>query len=222
MHLSSVRNTLTRSVELPDELDVSEADPRIGVFVCNCGINIAGVVDVAAVEEYARSLPGVVYAGQNLFTCSQDSQDQMKEIIKEQELNRIVVAACTPKTHEAIFMDTLRACGLNKYLFEMANIRNQGSWVHADEAEEATRKSKDLVRMAVARSATLEPLSEKTISVVQKALVIGGGVAGMHAALGMAEQGFEVFLVEKEEKLGGMANHLKAVIEGDPIKALSG
>ncbi len=218
MHLSSARNTLTRTVELPEEVDVSEADPRIGVFVCNCGINISGVVDVTAVEEYARSLPGVVYAGQNLFTCSQDAQDQMKELIKEHGLNRIVVAACTPKTHEAIFMDTLRDCGLNKYLFEMANIRNQGSWVHADKADEATHKSKDLVRMAVARSATLKPLNEKTIPVIQKALVIGGGVSGMHAALGLAEQGFEVFLVEKEDKLGGMANHLKAVIEGDPIQ----
>jgi len=218
MHLSQARNTLTRTVELPQEVDVSEADPRIGVFVCNCGINISGVVDVAAVEEYARSLPGVVYASQNLFTCSQDSQDQMKEIIKEQELNRVVVAACSPKTHEAIFMDTLQATGLNKYLFEMANIRNQGSWVHANEKDEATDKAKDLVRMAVARSATLEPLSEKTISVIQKALVIGGGVSGMHAALGMAEQGYEVFLVEKEERLGGMANQLKAVIEGDPIR----
>jgi len=142
----------------------------------------------------------------------------MKEIIKEQELNRVVVAACSPKTHEAIFMDTLQATGLNKYLFEMANIRNQGSWVHANEKDEATDKAKDLVRMAVARSATLEPLSEKTISVIQKALVIGGGVSGMHAALGMAEQGYEVFLVEKEERLGGMANQLKAVIEGDPIR----
>jgi len=218
MHLSEVRNTLTRSVELPEEVDVSGVEPRIGVFVCNCGINISGVVDVAAVEAYSRSLPGVVYAGQNLFTCSQDSQDQMKEIIKEHDINRIVVAACTPKTHEAIFMDTLRASGLNKYLFEMANIRNQGSWVHADEADQATAKSKDLVRMAVARSARLEPLREKTIPVIQKALVIGGGVSGMHAALGMAEQGYEVFLVEKEERLGGMANHLKAVIEGDPVR----
>jgi len=218
MHLTAARNTLTRSVELPEELDVSMADPRIGVFVCNCGINIAGVVDVAAVEEYARSLPGVVYAGQNLFTCSQDSQDQMKVIIKEQGLNRIVVAACTPKTHEAIFMDTLRASGLNKYLFEMANIRNQGSWVHAEEAAEATRKSRDLVRMAVARASSLKPLQEKTIAVIQKALVIGGGVAGMNAALGLAGQGFEVFLVEKENRLGGMANHLKATIEGAEIK----
>ena len=216
--LAAARNTLTRTVELPDEIDVSETEPRIGVFVCNCGINIAGVVDVAAVEEYAKSLPYVTYVTQNLFTCSQDSQDQMKEIIKEQNLNRIVVAACTPKTHEAIFMDTLRECGLNKYLFEMANIRNQGSWVHAKEAEKATEKSKDLVRMAVARAATLNPLGEKTIPVIQKALVVGGGIAGMNAALGLADQGYEVYLVEKENSLGGMASSLKATIEGAQIQ----
>ena len=216
--LAAARNTLTRTVELPEEIDVSEEVPRIGVFVCNCGINIAGVVDVAAVEEYAKSLPYVTYVTQNLFTCSQDSQDQMKEIIKEQNLNRIVVAACTPKTHEAIFMDTLRECGLNKYLFEMANIRNQGSWVHAKETAEVTEKSKDLVRMAVARAATLNPLGEKTIPVNQKALVVGGGIAGMNASLGLADQGYEVFLVEKENQLGGMANNLKATIEGAQIQ----
>ncbi len=209
---------MTRSVDLPEEIDVSDAEPRIGVFVCNCGINISGVVDVAAVEAYAETLPYVTYVGQNLFTCSQDSQGQMKEIIKEQNLNRIVVAACTPKTHEAIFMDTMRECGLNKYLFEMANIRNQGSWVHAKQAEEATEKSKDLVRMAVARVATLHPLQEKTIPVIQKAMVVGGGIAGMNAALGLADQGYEVFLVEKENRLGGMANQLKATIEGAEIQ----
>jgi len=138
----------------------------------------------------------------------------MKDIIKEHRLNRIVVAACTPKTHEAIFMDTLKACGLNKYLFEMANIRNQGSWVHSDTPKKVTEKAKHLVRMAVARAATLHPLNEKKIPVVQRALVIGGGVAGMNAALGLADQGFPVVLVEKEEKLGGMANRLIATIEG--------
>ncbi|MFC1878135.1 FAD-dependent oxidoreductase, partial [Thermodesulfobacteriota bacterium] len=216
--LAAARNTLTRTVDLPEEIDLNDAEPRIGVFVCNCGINISGVVDVAAVEAYAETLPYVTYVGQNLFTCSQDSQDQMKEIIKEQNLNRIVVAACTPKTHEAIFMDTMRECGLNKYLFEMANIRNQGSWVHAKEAEEATEKSKDLVRMAVARVATLHPLTEKTIPVIQKAMVVGGGIAGMNAALGLADQGYEVFLVEKENRLGGMATQLKATIEGAEIQ----
>ena len=215
--LSEARNTCTKTVEIPAEIDLTGQEPRIGVFVCNCGVNIAGVVDVNVVEEYAKTLPFVKYAGQNLFTCSQDSQENMKEIIKEHRLNRIVVAACTPKTHEAIFMDTLKACGLNKYLFEMANIRNQGSWVHSDAPEKASEKAKHLVRMAVARAATLHPLSEKKIPVVQRALVIGGGVAGMNAALGLADQGFPVVLVEKEEKLGGMANRLTATIEGQDV-----
>jgi heterodisulfide reductase subunit A-like polyferredoxin len=215
--LSQARNTCTKSVEIPDEIDLTGQKPRIGVFVCNCGVNIAGVVDVNVVEEYAKTLPYVTYAGQNLFTCSQDSQELMKDIIKEHGLNRIVVAACTPKTHEAIFMDTLKACGLNKYLFEMANIRNQGSWVHSDAPKKASEKAKHLVRMAVARAATLHPLSEKKIPVVQRALVIGGGVAGMNAALGLADQGFPVVLVEKEEKLGGMANRLTTTIEGQDV-----
>ena len=215
--LSEARNTCTKTVEIPAEIDLTGQEPRIGVFVCNCGVNIAGVVDVNVVEEYAKTLPYVKYAGQNLFTCSQDSQELMKDIIKEHRLNRIVVAACTPKTHEAIFMDTLKACGLNKYLFEMANIRNQGSWVHSDAPEKASEKAKHLVRMAVARAVTLHPLSEKKIPVVQRALVIGGGVAGMNAALGLADQGFPVVLVEKEEKLGGMANRLIATIEGQDV-----
>jgi heterodisulfide reductase subunit A-like polyferredoxin len=215
--LNAVRNTRTVSVEIPEEIDVTGQEPRVGVFVCNCGINIAGVVDVNGVQEYAKTLPYVAYAGQNLFTCSQDSQEQMKEIIKENSLNRIVVAACTPKTHEAIFMDTLEACGLNKYLFEMANIRNQGSWVHSDAPEKATEKAKHLIRMAVARAGTLHPLHEKKIPVIQRALVIGGGVAGMNAALGLADQGFPVVLVEKEKALGGMANRLTTTIEGRDI-----
>ena len=215
--LNEARNTLTKSVELPEEIDLTGEAPRIGVFVCNCGVNIAGVVDVGVVEAYAKTLPHVVYARQNLFTCSQDSQEEMKEIIKEHRLNRIVVAACTPKTHEGIFMDTLEACGINKYLFEMANIRNQDSWVHSDDPEKASGKAKHLVKMAVARAATLHPLHEKKIPVVRRALVIGGGVAGMNAALGLADQGFPVVLVEKEEKLGGMANRLTATIEGADV-----
>ena len=216
--LNEVRNTLTKSVEIPDEIDLTGQEPRVGVFVCNCGVNIAGVVDVKDVEEYAKTLPNVVYTTQNLFTCSQDSQDQMKEIIKEHQLNRIVVAACSPKTHEVIFMETIEACGLNKYLFEMANIRNQDSWVHSNAPEKASEKAKKLMRMSVARAATLNPLSEKKIEVIQRGLVIGGGVAGMNAALGIADQGFEVVLVEKEEKLGGMANRLTATIEGADIR----
>jgi heterodisulfide reductase subunit A-like polyferredoxin len=217
-YMADARGTRVKQVEVPDEIDVS-GEPRIGVFVCDCGINIAGIVDVPGVREYATTLPGVVYAGENLFTCSQDAQDQMKEIIKENRLNRIVVSSCTPKTHEPIFMDTLEKCGLNKYLFEMANIRNQNSWVHSDSPEKATQKAKDLVRMSVARAASLKPLHERQIPVTYRALVVGGGVAGMTAAIGLADQGFEVVLVEKETELGGLANRLTRTIEGADIQA---
>jgi heterodisulfide reductase subunit A-like polyferredoxin len=215
--LNSARNTLTRSVEIPEEIDVSDEEARVGVFVCNCGVNISSVVDVKGVTEYAKTLPHVVHAQENLFTCSQDSLVQMKEVIKEHKLNRVVVAACTPKTHEPIFQDTMESCGLNKYLFEMANIRNQDSWVHSEAAETATDKASDLVRMSVARATTLHPLQEKKIPVVQKGLVIGGGISGLNAALGLADQGYEVVLIEKEAKLGGLANRLTATIEGADI-----
>jgi heterodisulfide reductase subunit A-like polyferredoxin len=215
--LGTARNTLTRSVEIPQEIDVSDQEARVGVFVCNCGVNISSVVDVKGVTEYAKTLPNVVYAQENLFTCSQDSKDKMKDIIKEHRLNRVVVAACSPKTHEPIFQDTMESCGLNKYLFEMANIRNQDSWVHSETADTASGKAKDLVRMSVARAETLHPLQEKKIPVVPKGLVIGGGVAGMNAALGLADQGYEVFLIEKEAELGGLAKQLTATIEGANI-----
>jgi heterodisulfide reductase subunit A-like polyferredoxin len=216
--LAAGRDTLARSVELPDEQDVGGAEPRIGVFVCSCGVNIAGVVDVKGVREYALGLPHVVYSGNNLFTCSQDSQELMKQAIREHRLNRVVVAACSPKTHEGIFMDTLEATGLNKYLVEMANIRNQDSWVHSQAPLRATAKAKQLVSMAVARAATLNPLREKIIPVNPRGLVIGGGVAGMNAALAIADQGYEVVLVEKEERLGGQAGRLHATIEGWDIR----
>nr|MBC8417288.1 CoB--CoM heterodisulfide reductase iron-sulfur subunit A family protein [Desulfobacterales bacterium] len=159
-----------------------------------------------------------VYTGENLFTCSQDTQEQMKDVIEEHKLNRLVVAACTPKTHEGIFMDTLESCGINKYLFEMANIRNQDSWIHSDDPNAATEKAKELVRMAVARASTLHPLQEKKITIIQRALVVGGGVAGMNAALGLADQGFEVVLIEKEQQLGGLASRLTSTIEGASVK----
>ncbi len=217
--LAPARNTCTRTLDLPKEIEVKDEEPRIGVYVCNCGINIAGVVDVAAAEEFARSLPYVVFARQNLFSCSQDSLEVMKENIREHRLNRVVVAACTPKTHEGIFMDTLQSCGLNKYLLEMANIRNQDSWVHSGNPQEATSKALELIRMAVSRVGTLYPLQEKVIPVNQRALIIGGGVAGMNAALGLADQGYEVVVIEKEAQLGGMANRLTFTIEGDDVQA---
>ncbi len=217
--LAQARGSETESIQVPDEIDISGQEPRIGVFVCNCGINIGGVVDVPAVREYAQTLPYVAFADENLFTCSQDTQDKIKEVIKEHDLNRVVVASCSPKTHEPMFMETLEACGLNKYLFEMANIRNQDSWVHSQTKEQATAKAKDLVRMSVARAGALVPLKEKVIKVNRRALVIGGGIAGLNAALGLGNQGFEVVVVEKEKHLGGMATRLHHTIEGGDIRA---
>ena len=206
--LSDSRWTLTKTRELPAEIDVKGEPARIGVFVCCCGSNIAGFVDVPAVVKFAKTLPHVVYAEQNLFSCSQDTQSQISSIIKEHRLNRVVVAACTPKTHEPLFQETLTNGGLNKYLFEMANIRNQCSWVHKDDMQRATEKSKDLLQMAVAKVALHESLVEPRMKINQAALVIGGGVAGMTAAKTLAVQGYKTFLVEKSERLGGQARKL--------------
>jgi len=216
--LSSARGTETLSVEIPEERDVSNEPPKIGVFVCNCGTNIGGIVDVPAVAEYASTLPFVAHVDQNLFTCSQDTQDRMRDVIKEAGLNRVVVAACSPMTHEPLFQETLLACGLNKQLFEMANIRNQNSWVHSSDPAAATDKAKDLIRMAVARAALLKPLMAKRIPVNKRALVVGGGVAGMTAALGLGDQGFDVVLVEKETQLGGFSRELTQTIDGSNIQ----
>ncbi len=218
MKLAAARHTCTKTVNMPDQRDVLGEEPRVGVFICKCGINIAGIIDTEALETYTNSLPNVVYVGENLFTCSQDTQVSIKDLIDEHQLNRVVVASCTPKTHEGIFMDTLEEAGLNKYLFEMANIRNQGSWMHYHEPEKATLKAKDLIRMAVARVTTLGPLHDKTISVIDKALVIGGGIAGMNAAKGLADQGYHVTLLEKENQLGGLGNRLYHTIEGDDVQ----
>jgi len=201
--IADQRGTLAVVKEFPPEIDVSEQEPRIGVFVCHCGINIGGVVNVPEVVEYAKTLPNVVYAEHNLYTCSSDTQERIKEMIKEHNLNRVVVASCTPRTHEPLFQNTIREAGLNKYLFEMANIRDQCSWIHMHEPEKATEKAKDLVRMAVAKARLLEPLKTSHLPVNQSVLVIGGGVAGMTAALEVAEQGFDVYLIEREAQLGG-------------------
>jgi len=215
--LSSARGSLVKERTYPAERDVSSEEARIGVFVCNCGTNIGGIVDVPAVAEYARTLPGVTYVEENLFTCSQDTQDKMKEAIEREGLNRVVVAACTPRTHEELFQETLKDAGLNKYLFEMSNIRNQCSWVHSKERGEATNKSKDLVRMAVARAQLIQPLPQPTVPVDSRALVIGGGVAGMGAALGLADQGFHVYLIEQSGQLGGHALNLSRTWRGDNV-----
>jgi heterodisulfide reductase subunit A-like polyferredoxin len=216
--LAAARGEQVRVKQLPPELDVTGEPPRIGVFVCNCGINIGGVADVPAVREYARGLPYVVHVEDNLFTCSQDTQDKMKEVIREKGLNRVVVASCSPRTHEPLFQETIREAGLNKYLFEMANIRDQDTWVHMNEPRRATAKARDLVRMAVAKAACIEPLHQVSMPVHQSALVIGGGVAGMEAALGLADQGFEVCLVERGDELGGNARWLRHAWDGGAVQ----
>jgi heterodisulfide reductase subunit A-like polyferredoxin len=215
--LSEARNTLTKSKEVIKERDIRGERPRIGVFVCHCGINISGVVDVKAVMEYAKTLPYVEYAATNLYSCSQDTQSAMAQVIQTNNLNRIVVAACTPKTHEALFQETLVSAGLNRYLFEMTNIRNQDSWVHKDDPEKATEKAKDLVRMAVAKVALMEALQEAELSINQKALVIGGGISGMTAARTLSRQGYEVCLVERSNDLGGQALKLFQTWKGEKV-----
>ncbi|MBN2602500.1 MAG: CoB--CoM heterodisulfide reductase iron-sulfur subunit A family protein, partial [Candidatus Thermoplasmatota archaeon] len=210
--ISDVRGTKIIEKKYPEEKDVSNDVPRIGVFVCHCGINIAGVVDVKKVVESAKKLPHVVYADDSTYTCSQDSNEKIKEKIKELGLNRIVIASCTPRTHEPLFQDTLREAGLNPHLFEMANIRDQNSWVHKNNPREATEKAIDSMRMAVAKAADLSSIHHTKIPVVNRALVIGGGIAGMHSALSIGDQGFEVFLLERESVLGG---HLRDIYIGD-------
>jgi len=217
--LSDARGTQVQEQVLPAELDLSGQEPRIGVFVCNCGINIGSVVDVKELVGYAATLPHVVFTTENLFTCSQDTQEKLKSVIEEERLNRIVVAACSPRTHESLFRETLKACGINKYLFDMANIRDQDSWVHQKEPARATEKAKDLVRMAVARAACLQPLLERPLEIKQRGVVIGGGIAGLNAALSLAGQGFEAVLIEKEKELGGMALSLQHTIEGMDVQA---
>jgi len=219
--IASERGKLTVAKEYPPERDVSGEEPRIGVFVCHCGINIGGVVNVPEVVEYVKKLHNVVYAEHNLYTCSQDTQKGIRERIKEHNLNRVIVASCTPRTHEPLFRETVREAGLNIYLFEMANIRDQCSWVHMHEPREATEKAKDLVSAAVAKARLLKPLPKPMIKVVPKGLVIGGGLSGMVASLELAKQGFEVHLVEKDKELGGYARKIHYLLGSeDPQERL--
>ncbi len=213
--LKDSRGALITPKLYPNERAVAGEEPRIGVFVCHCGTNIAGVVNVPSVVEYAKTLPDVVYVENNLYTCSNDTQERIKQIINEHRLNRVVVASCTPRTHEPLFRNTLREVGLNPYLFEMANIRDQCSWVHMHEPEAATEKSKDLVRMAVAKARLLEPLSRRSVKINKSALVIGGGLSGMTAALTIADQGFDTYVVEKEKELGGNLRHIHYLLNGE-------
>ena len=213
--LKDEKGSLITIKEFPPEIDVEGQEPRIGVFVCHCGTNIGGVVNVPGVVEYAKTLPNVVYADDNLFTCSNDTQEIIKEKIKEHNLNRVVVASCTPRTHEPLFRHTIREAGLNPYLFEMANIRDQCSWIHMHEPEKATEKSKDLVRMTVAKSRLLEPLQKISVPIIKSALVIGGGLSGMTSAVELANQGFDVYLVEKEKELGGNLRRIHYLVTGE-------
>jgi heterodisulfide reductase subunit A len=217
--LADARDTLTVEREFPPERDVADEEPRIGVFVCQCGINIGSVVRVPSVAEYAKALPYVVYTEDNLYTCSQDTQDHIREMISEHNLNRIVVASCSPRTHEPLFQQTLREAGLNAHLFEMANIRDQCSWIHMNQPDEATEKARALVRMAVAKVALVEPLATAELDVTASALVVGGGLAGMTTALAIAEQGFGVTLIEREKRLGGNLNNLRHTFAEPDVKA---
>lgn len=216
--LGEARGTEAVKKELPPERDLSGEQPRIGVFVCHCGINIAGTVNVDAVVEAAKKLPGVAYATNTIYACAQDNQDVIKQTVKDNNLNRIVIASCTPRTHEPLFQETIRDAGLNKYLFDLADIREQCSWCHMGHKEEATQKATQIVKMAVAKSRLQEPIKTDTVGVTPSCLIIGGGVAGMTAALSLASQGFEVHVVEKENDLGGLARNLHRTLEGNDVR----
>jgi heterodisulfide reductase subunit A len=213
-----------REAEVAIPMGRNDEEPRIGIFVCHCGTNIGGVVDVPSVAEYAKTLPNVVYAEDNLFTCSDATQQQISDMIKEHHLNRVIVASCTPRTHEPLFQETVMEAGLNPYLFEMANIREHCSWVHKNEQEEATEKSKELIKMAVAKSARLKEVDRQTFDLKHTAAVIGGGITGMQAAIRLARCGIETHLLEKEAELGGRIRELNklSISDADPKALLEG
>lgn len=217
--LSPARGSLVRTKSYPPERDVTDEPPRVGIFICHCGSNIASVVDVNRVVHLSKDLPYVVFAENAVYACAEDSQDRIKSVIAEHRLNRVIVASCTPRTHEPIFRDTLRDAGLNPYLLEMANIRDQCSWVHSSDPEKATEKSAALVRMIAGRAAKLVPLKEQTAPVNNNALVIGGGIAGMTAALALADQGFPVHLVEKSAELGGTCSRIYKTLDRKDVQA---
>jgi heterodisulfide reductase subunit A len=213
------RGKLAKGRIYPPERDVSQEEPRIGVFVCHCGANIGRVVDVPSVVEYTKTLPNVVYAQEQLFSCATNCAKEITDMTKEKGLNRVIIAACSPRTLDPLFRDTIREAGLNQYYYDLANIREHCSWVHAKEKEEATEKAKDIIRMSVARAALLEPLQEIDLSIHKAALVVGGGIAGMTCALSIAKQGHEVYLVEREGELGGNARRIYHTLEGLDVQA---
>jgi len=213
------RGNLARERIYPAERDVTQEEPRVGVYVCHCGANIGRVVDVPATVEYAQNLPNVCHAEESLFICSTDAAERLANSIREKGLNRVVVAACTPRTHEPLFRDTLREAGINQYFYDMANIREHCSWVHSKEKEDATQKAQDIIRMSVARANHLEPLQEFDLPVNKTALVVGGGISGMTSALSVVDQGHEVHLVEKDSDLGGMARRIQYTLEGMDVQS---
>ena len=219
--LASVRNTMVSEKVYPDERSGPDEPPKIGVFVCHCGKNIGAVVDVQEVKKYADTLADVLVVEDNLYSCSQDTQALIRETVIKHKLNRIVVAACTPRTHESLFQDTIREAGLNKCLVEMVNIRDQCSWVHMHQKGAATEKAKELIRMGVAKARLIQPLSDAVIGVIPKGLIVGGGLSGMTAALSLVRQGFECYLIERSSDLGGNLRHTYFTLDGsDPQKHL--
>jgi heterodisulfide reductase subunit A len=213
------RGNLAKERVYAEEKDVSKEEPSIGVFVCHCGANIGRIVNVPETVEYCKTLPNVVYAQEQLFSCATNSAKEITDMIKEKGLNRVVIAACSPRTLEPLFRDTVREAGINQYFCEMANIREHDSWVHSKEKEEATEKAKDIIRMSVARACHLEPLQEFDLPVNKAAMVVGGGVAGMNCALSIANQGHEVHLVEKAKELGGKVRRVYSTLDGLDVQA---
>ncbi len=217
--LGSISANFQETNGFPPERDVSQEEPRVGVFICECGENIGGVVDVSSLVEYAKNLPQVVLSDAAGHGCSRTSLEHIQEAVRQHNINRVVIGGCSPRTHEAIFQDAVRGAGLNKYLVEIANIRDQDTWVHKNYPELAVKKSKELIRMAVAGAALSHPLSDHVIPMNKDILVVGAGVTGMNAALSLADQGFKVFLVERARRLGGLASRIHRTLEGEDVQA---
>ena len=216
--LGDRRGTEVKEVILPDEIDIKDEEPRIGVIVCHCGTNIAGTVDVKKVAEVAAKEPGVAHAETIIYACAPDGQQKIRDLIKEKHLNRVVVASCTPRTHAPLFQDTIREVGLNKFLFELADIREQCSWCHMHDNENATHKAIEIVNMNIAKTMRLVPVTSASVGVNHTALVVGGGIAGMTASLSLADQGYGVHLVERSDTLGGLLKNVRANLEGDDVQ----
>ena len=217
--LGKSRGREIEEVILPPERDVAGEEPKVGVIVCHCGINIAGTVDVKKVAEAAAGQPGVAHAETIIYACAPDGQQKIRDLVSEKGLNRVVVASCTPRTHSPLFQDTIREVGLNKFLFELADIREQCSWCHKEDKDAATAKAIEITNMTVAKTRLLDPVSQNSVGVDHNALVVGGGIAGMTAALSLSEQGYGVHLVEREAALGGLLRRVRRNLEGDDLQA---